>query len=305
MTSAGPPPPPGQPQRARSLPRPVWLPAQAVQGHRGARGLFPENTLEGFRAAMALGLRAFELDLGVTRDGVVVVHHDTALHPDIARRDGAWIDPTEPRPLLRDLTLAELRRYDVGRLHPGSPTALAHPRQQPADGARIPTLAEVLALDAGLWLTLELKVTPAHPAHTLPPEAMVELAMREVAAAGAEARVMLESFDWRCLRHLRRCHPAVPRGLLTAPETAADPLLWWGREAAASVPLAVAGEGGGTWAPHHATLTEAEVSEAHALGLLVLPWTVNEPAAMTRLAAWGVDGLITDRPDLALVAWRG
>ena len=278
--------------------------SRRLQGHRGARGLFPENTLEGFRAAMALGLRAFELDVGITRGGVAVVHHDTALHPDIARLDGHWIGPGELL-LLRELTLAELQRYDVGRLRPGSRTAAAHPWQRPIDGARIPTLAEVLALGSDVWLTVELKVTPPHPERTVPAEEMVERVLHVLDAADATGRVMVESFDWRCPRHLRRLRPGIPRGLLTESRTEADPQCWWGREAAASVPQAVAEEGRGTWAPDHATLSRQAVEEAHRLGLLVLPWTVNEPADMRRLAAWGVDGLITDRPDLAPAEWLG
>ncbi len=268
-----------------------------LQGHRGARGLFPENTLEGFRAAMALGLRGFELDVGVTRDGVAVVHHDVALNPDLARRDGDWIAP--PGPLLRELTLAELGRFDVGRLRPGSPTALAHPLQRPSDGARVPMLAAVLALRPAPWLTLEVKSVPTRPDATPAPELMVEKVLAEVDAAGASDRVMIESFDWRCLRHLRRLRPDLPRGFLTEPRTEADRATWWGRDLPGSVPEAVAAEGGGTWAPFHATLTEALVREAHGLGLRVLPWTVNEVADMERLVGWGVDGVITDRPDLA------
>src|ERR1700760_3341020 len=115
-----------------------------VIGHRGARGLFPENTLQGFLAAAALGVSAFELDVGMTADGVAVVCHDVALNADIARDpSGAWL--SSPTPLLRSLTLAELLRYDVGRLRPGSFTASQFPDQKPHDGARVPTLAAVLA----------------------------------------------------------------------------------------------------------------------------------------------------------------
>src|SRR4051794_21774662 len=93
-----------------------------VQGDRGARALFPENTLEGFLAAAALGVTAFELDVGLTADGVVVVSHDPALNPDLTRNAaGKWLD--RQGPLIRALTYAELQHFDVGRLHPGSLTA--------------------------------------------------------------------------------------------------------------------------------------------------------------------------------------
>jgi glycerophosphoryl diester phosphodiesterase len=271
------------------------------QGHRGARGLFPENTLEGFRAALALGVRAFELDVGMTADGVVVVCHDPALHPDIARDEtGGWLPARGP--LIHDLPHAALRRYDVGRLRPGSAYAAAFPDQRPIDGARVPTLADVLALDPSAWFNIEIKTDPAHPAWTAAPEALAEAALAVAEASGA--MFMLESFDWRGPRHLRRLRPDLTLAWLTSAETTRDAGLWWGGPVAAdfagSVPRAVAAEGGGYWAPHHPTLTQALIAEAHGLGLRVLPWTVNEPVAMRRLLAWGVDGLITDRPDLAL-----
>ncbi len=136
-----------------------------VQGHRGARALFPENTLEGFVAASALGVTAFELDVGMTADGVLVVNHDPALNPDIARdTSGAWL--RERGPTIWSMTYAELNRYDVGRLRPGSRTASLFPDQVPHDGARIPTLASVLAALPATRFTIEVKTDPAHPAWT-------------------------------------------------------------------------------------------------------------------------------------------
>jgi len=275
-------------------------PRVELLGHRGARGLFPENTIEGFRAAMALGVRAFELDVGLTRDGVVVVHHDPALSPDIARAPhGGWLAP--PGPLLQDLSFAELQRFDVGRIRPGSGYAARYPAQAPIDGARIPRLAEVLALDAGARITIEMKTRPDRPDWTAPPERMAEAVAAVVDAAGAAARVAVSSFDWRGVRHMRRIRPGIARAWLTEPRTVRDAPTWWDRAppTADAVPDAVAAEGGGTWSPEHTGLMQAELDCAHALGLRVVPWTVNEPAAIARLLRWGVDGLITDRPDLA------
>src|SRR3984957_4158987 len=113
-----------------------------IQGHRGPRSLFPEITLEGFLAASSLGVEAFELDVGMTADGVVVVSHDPALNPDLTRdASGAWL--TGRGPTIRTLTHAERRRYDVGRIRPGSRTSALFPDQVAHDGARIPTLAAV------------------------------------------------------------------------------------------------------------------------------------------------------------------
>ncbi len=275
-----------------------------LQGHRGARGLFPENTLHGFQAAAALGIRTFELDVGATRDGAVVVHHDPALNPDIARRGGAWLDA--PGPLLRDLTLAQLRTYDVGRLRPGTAYAATYATQAAHDGLGIPTLAEVLALDATLRWNIELKTDPSQPDRTIPPEELVERVLHEADAAGAGPRITVQSFDWRGPRHLRRIRPTVARGWLTSAATVADAPLWLGRHAGpmSDVPEAIAAEGGGAWTPHYADLTEDLLDQAHDLGLRVIPWTVNDPGDMRRLIGWEVDGLITDWPDRAQDALR-
>jgi glycerophosphoryl diester phosphodiesterase len=273
-----------------------------VQGHRGARGLFPENTLEGFLAAAALGVTAFELDVGMTADGVVVVSHDPALNPDLTRdAAGAWLDGKGR--LIRSLTYAALQTYDIGRLRPGSRTAALFPDQRPIDGARIPTLAAVLAALPDARFTIEVKTDPRHPDWTVTPSELADATLDVIDAAGAAARIIIESFDWRVQRHVRRLRPEITLAWLTQAETVRDSALWWdGVTKFASVPVCVAAEGGPIWAPDATDLTEAQVQEAHALGLSVLPWTVNDPADMARLIAWGVDGLISDRPDLALLA---
>jgi glycerophosphoryl diester phosphodiesterase len=273
-----------------------------LQGHRGARGLFPENTLEGFRATLGIGVDAFELDVGLTADGIAVVHHDLALNPDVARDpSGCWLTP--PTPPLCALDFRALSRFDVGRLRPGCSYAATFPDQVPVDGARIPRLADVLRVDPTVRFTLELKTDPRCPGRSADPAALADATMAEVDAAGVLSRVTLESFDWRCLHHLRRTRPEVPLAWLTSSETVRDAALWWNgpqpADFAGSVPRVVAAQGGLVWAPAHADLTEDLIREALDLGLKVLPWTVNEAAAMQRLIEWGVDGLITDRPDVA------
>ena len=274
-----------------------------LQGHRGARGLFPENTLEGFQAAFALGVESFELDVGVTADNVVVVTHDLALNPDITRDAGGnWLVGTGPA--VRDLTWDALRQYDVGRIRPGSRYAGLYPCQRACDGARIPALAEVLAALPDARFNIELKTDPRFPTATAGPEAMAEAVMAIVGRAKAAARVTIASFDWRGPRHVRRLRPDIVTVWLTGPETVARADLWWGgpvpADFAGSVARAIVAEGGQHWAPAHETLTEPEVTEARGLGLGVLPWTVNNPDDMQRLIGWGANGLITDRPDLAL-----
>jgi glycerophosphoryl diester phosphodiesterase len=277
-----------------------------IIGHRGARGLFPENTIEGFRACLELGVRAFELDVGMTADGMVVVSHDPALNPDITRdAAGNWL--SGPGKLIRRLTFEELQSYDVGRIRPASRYRLLHRKQKGQDGARIPALRDVLSLSAETTFIIELKTDPTHPARSEHPSILADAVLSVVDAAGAAGRVILESFDWRGPTHVRRTRPEIRLAWLTRDETVRDASLWWDGVTPSlfnnSVPEAVAAQasrrGGAIWAPSWETLTRAQIAEAHGLGLPVIPWTVNRGAAMRRLIRWGVDGLISDRPDIA------
>lgn len=273
-----------------------------ITGHRGARGLFPENTIEGFRQCLDMGLRSFELDVGMTADGVVVVSHDLALNPAITRdAAGQWLSGTGP--LIHHLTLDALRSYDVGRIRPATRYRLEHRSQRGRNGVRIPTLEDVLHLSDEATFIIELKTDPRHDEWTTDPAAMAEAVLAVVDSAGAATRVILESFDWRGPRHIRRIRPDLRLAWLTRDETVRDAPLWWDGITPAdfenSIPATVAAQGGEIWAPAFGTITRALVAEAHDLGLRVVPWTVNRRATMRRLIGWGVDGLITDRPDVA------
>lgn len=285
--------------------RNIEIPEIEIQGHRGARGLWPENTAEGFRRTAALGVDSIETDVAVTADGVAVLSHDPVLHPDMARLgtaarpDDGWI--AAPGPTIAAMTLAELRRYDVGRLRPGSAIAARFPRLVAIDGLGVPTLAAGLAASAPVVLDVEIKTFPDGRHVTATPQAMVDLVVGAAVVAGALGRLVVRSFDWRALGHLRLHYPAVPCAVLTSPETCNA--TWWdgiepGESVAATV-AAFAGKGM-TWAPEWQSIGEADVAAAHARGLRVVPWTVNDPEAMRRLLGWGCDGLCSDEPDVAL-----
>jgi glycerophosphoryl diester phosphodiesterase len=279
-----------------------------IIGHRGARGLFPENTIEGFRQCLDLGVRSFELDVGMTADGVVVVSHDLALNPAITRdAAGNWLSGNGP--LLHHLTFAALQAYDVGRIRPASPYRMLHRSQKGRDGARIPTLEDVLLLSSEARFIIELKTDPRYPDWTAPPTAMADAVLAIVDRAGAAARIVVESFDWRGPRYIRCTRPELRTAWLTRTETVRDAGLWWdGATPAAfanSVVAAVAAQGGQIWAPSFETLTRASIAEAHDLGLRVIPWTVNRRAALRRMIGSGVDGVITDRPDVAISVLAG
>lgn len=279
-----------------------------LQGHRGARGLRPENTLPAFTHALDLGVTTLELDIGVTADGVAVIAHDPFLNPLITRdAAGQWL-PGPRGPLVRSLTLAQLQAYDVGRIRPDTPYAKTFETQQAVDGTRIPSLAQLFALvkargDATVRFNIETKLSPHQPDDTVGPEAMVQALLAAVREAGMLARVSVQSFDWRTLQVVQKLEPAIPTVYLTvqtaSSDNARDPAWTAGLRLSdfGSVPRMVKAAGGAAWSPNAAALTKAQVQEAQALGLRVIPWTVNDPASMERLIGWGVDGLITDYPD--------
>lgn len=260
------------------------VPAMAIdlQGHRGARGLLPENTLPAFQRAIALGVTTLELDVGVTRDGVVVVHHDRALNPDLARGpDGQWVKA--PAPTIFSLTFEQLKTYDVGRLRPGSEYSSRFKDQKPVDGARIPKLEDVLKLDAKVRFNIETKLSPEAPHETLAPEPFARALIAEVRKAGVEKRTTIQSFDFRTLKVVEREAPEIATAYLTSKRH--------------PDPARAAEAGARIWSPDFSVLNEETVKKAKILALKIIPWTVNEPADIARVLDMGVDGIISDYPD--------
>ncbi|QTN26052.1 glycerophosphodiester phosphodiesterase [Rhizobacter sp. AJA081-3] len=285
-----------------------------LQGHRGARGLAPENTLAAFERALEIGVTTLETDVHLSADGILVISHDPRINPDLARdAQGAWVKA--PGPLLRDLTLAQIQAFDVGRLQPGTAYARGFPSQQPVDGQRIPTLAalfqKVRELGAdGVRFNIEIKMNPHRPEETPAFEQIVDALLALVKQAGMEGRVTVQGFDWRALQRVQQRAPGLPTAYLSAQtprfNTIADGA-WtagFGLAEHGTLPKMVKAAGGTIWSPNFDDLNARLVDEAHALGLQVIPWTVNESADMERLIGWGVDGLITDYPDRARAVLR-
>ena len=281
-----------------------------LQGHRGARGLAPENTIAGFAKALAIGVHTLETDIAISRDGVLLISHDPSLNPDLTRGpDGQFLPARGP--VIFHTPWAELQRYDVGRLKPGTRYAGQYPDQQPVDGARLPALAELFALvkragDPKLRLALETKINPLAPDDTAAPEPFARALVAAVRDAGLATRTSILSFDWRTLQTIQREAPEIPTVYLTARQRWLDnvgrgPATPWTAGFAladhGSVPKMIRAAGGKVWSSFHGDLDAAQVKEAQALGLQVLAWTVNEPAQIEAMLDLGVDGIVSDRPD--------
>lgn len=250
----------------------------AVHGHRGARAVLPENTLPAFEHAIEAGADFLELDLAVTRDNVLVVSHDPVLNPAICQ------GPEGTR-VVRELTLEELRRFDCGaQKNP------AFPKQRPVPGARIPTLDEVLALAprGSFGFNIEMKSFPDKPHYTPTPEEFARLLLEAILRHQLERRVIVQSFDFRTLRALKRLAPEIPIAALWS--SGPRDFVSIAQEAYATIV-----------SPHFRLVTPEQVRAAQEAGLQVVPWTVNEPEDWDRMIAAGVDGIITDDP-AALIA---
>jgi glycerophosphoryl diester phosphodiesterase len=281
-------------------------------GHRGARGLAPENTLPGFARALSLGVTTLELDTAITKDGVIVISHDPALNPNITRdKNGKWVGKIGL--VIYSLSFDELQQYDVGRLKPNTDYAKLFPEQSSVDGARIPRLADLFALvkksgNDQVRFNIELKLSPLKPDETLDPETYTKRVVELIHKEGMKARVSILSFDWRTLQVVQKIAPEIPTVYLSV-QRSFDNILAYKPEGSpwtagfqhkdhGSVPKMVKAAGGGTWAPYFGDLTETTRKEAHDLGLKVAVWTVNDPAQIKKMLDLGVDGITSDRPDL-------
>lgn len=244
-----------------------------VHGHRGARAIYPENTIAGFQYAIDVGADALELDVAVTLDNVVVVSHDPHINPLLCTGPG-------PGAAIYGMTLAELREYDCGSLK--NPR---FPMQRTAPGARIPTLEEVLRLagQGSFQFDIEIKSFPEHPEWSPAPEAFAKAVLHIIREQNLGRRVVVQSFDFRVLRAMKRLAPEIRLAALW--EHDAGPFVSTVRSAGAEIA-----------SPQFQFITPEEVLSAHSAGIDVVPWTVNTPEDWRRLIEAGVDGIITDDP---------
>ncbi len=276
--------------------------------HRGGRGLWSENTLFAFSRAIEAGVDGAELDVQLTRDGALVVMHDFRIGPAIFRKDGEWWRGPELR--IRDLTLAELREFDIGKTDPRGKYHAAFPEQIAHDGERVPLLADVLSLigSRAFRLLVEIKTAWHDRAESAAAEAVADAAIAVLRAHDFTDRATLVSFDWRALTHARAAAPEIRRWHLALPSNHPGWMqqsLWAaGFEPAkfGSLPKAIAAAGGQGWLGFHADATREAIRAAHAEGLSVGVWNVNDAAGIRDFAHRGADAICSDYPDRLLAA---
>lgn len=251
----------------------IAAPKILVHGHRGARAMRPENTIPAFEYAIAAGVDVLELDMAVTKDNVIVVSHDPVLEPPVC-------SGPQPKATIHELTLAQVREWDCGKVrNPG------FPKQTPVPGTRMPTLDEVfdLAPRGSFGFNIETKIFADHPELTPPPEEFARMVLALVRKHHLEKRVLLQSFDFRTLRAMKKLDPSIA---LVA--------LWEGGDRDF---VSIAKEAGaGIVSPQFRLVTPEKVRAAHAAGLQVVPWTANTVADWDKLIAAQVDAIISDDP---------
>jgi len=283
-----------------------------LQGHRGARGLMPENTLPAFARALSIGVSTLEFDTAITKDNIVVISHNRGLNKALTRdADGKWIEKSI---LIRNLTFQQLQRFDVGRLDPDSRAASRFGDQKSIDNTKIPSLQQVFDLvgksgNERVKFNIETKIHPSKPEETLIPDKFVKTLVKVIVDNGMEERVSIQSFDWRTLQVVQTTNPKIETVYLTAQQRWLNNVKSVGAKASiwtagfnlddyqGNVGKLIKAAGGNIWSPFYGDLTPALITRAHLDGLLVVPWTVNDKTAMEALIKLGVDGIISDYPD--------
>jgi glycerophosphoryl diester phosphodiesterase len=279
-----------------------------VVGHRGARGILPENSIVGFDFALSIGVDLLEFDVLLTADEVPVITHNHQLHGSGVRGpDGRFLNGEQPQ--VASLRMEDVARFDIGRLDGTTEYGRRFPDQAQLDGIRVPRLTELLHLvsqpkHANACLMLELKSDPDLANDGKARKRIVSIVCNEVRAAGLTDRTLLHSFDWALLDECRRQAPDMPISFLTQLHESADDV---GEDSAIpvtpdldrpgiSVPDEVDRAGGSLWCPHFSEITADDLARARELDLCVAVWTVNETEDIVAMIDLRVDAIVTDYP---------
>lgn len=273
-------------------PKKLVLPAFNKEGHRGTRGLMPENTIPSMQKAIDLGVNSIEVDVVISGDGQVVISHDIYFHPDISLTpEGQPLTKKEAESrLLYKMNYDSIRKYDVG-LKPHKD----FPRQQKISAYK-PLLSELIdSVEAYLKhkrtdviYNIELKANPSWETDKQPPvEELVDLTMKVVKEKNIEHRSYLQSFDFRAMQVVHRKYPYMTTAIL----------IGGSEKRTLDQQLADLGYQPEIYSPHYSLVTKELVAQCRARGIKLIPWTVNSKEEMKQLIALGVDGIITDYPD--------
>lgn len=257
-----------------------------IQGHRGARAVYPENSLPGFLYALELGIDTLELDLGVTKDDVLIVYHDQMINPELCQ----YIDGRKaPKALpIRSLSFKQIKEFDCGSL--GNER---FPDQKIIPGTQIPSLEElfeaVLSQDhpnaQNIAFNIETKSNPDYPEYQPSPQKFITLIFELVDKYELADRVTIQSFDHRTLKESKKLRAEIKTAALFY-ERPKDNIVKATRDASGDI-----------LSPFYKWLSKKDVQALHRAEISVIPWTANTKASWKTLIDLGVDGIITDDPE--------
>jgi len=304
----------------------VPLDKKAIQvySHRAARGLMPEQTMPAYVETLRLGVDYVDMDIGMTKEGVLVITHDLGLNPNLTRDStGHWVDESIP---IHSMTLEQVRKYNVGKLRPGTEYASYFPYQRSVDTC-IPTLQEIVdyvkkVTGNKVGFQIEIKNDPTKPGLTATPKEFAEALYKLMKEEYIIDRTEVQAFDWQCLVELNKLNPQIKTAYLTDHTTQVmddtEKGTWIAglkpKDYDYSLPKMIKHLGGYCWEPFQMDLTKKDLEEAHKLGLKVVVWGWPEEEGrefnydqVIIMIDWKVDGIITDRPDIlkGLLAARG
>ncbi len=304
---------PGWPARIGTVLAAVWmlvpvpvLSAQPsgfdLQAHAGGRGAATGESLRAFANSLELGVSTLEFDINITKDGQPLVWHDPMFAPDQCADTGPAFggDPQYPYvgKLVRELTLVQIRMLDCGKPNREFPQA------EVVRGNKLAILPDIFALTnsyhADVRYNIETKVQADHPETSASPQDFVDAVLAAVRSAGKVDRVEIQSFDWRTLPLVHQADPSIPLVALWNAHTWVPDSPWLAGVNPAVVGAPMIGAmmvGANILSPDYGLVDgKAFVDRAHALGLKVIPWTIDDADTMRQQISIGVDGIITNYP---------
>lgn len=264
------------------------------QGHRGCRGLMPENTIPAMIEAIGLGVTTLEMDVVITKDKKVILSHEPWMEADIATKPtGEYVTAAEAKSLnIYQMNYAEVRKYDVGmKPHPRFPGQKKLKAYKPLLSEVIDNVNEDMKTRRRPFpfYNIETKATSKgdninHPV----PEEFVELLMAVIMSKGIEEQVIIQSFDFRTLQYLHKKYPSIKTAALVEATDKRN----------IETLIKDLGFTPTIYSPAYQLVNAAAISACHEKGIKIIPWTVNDKAKIEELKKMGVDGIITDYPDL-------
>jgi len=282
-----------------------------IYGHRGARGILPENTLDSFQYLFDNNINAYETDILISKDFVPVITHDFHLDPSLTKdEEGNWLEDENIK--IIDLTYEQISKYEVGSLNKLTKYGRRFLNQKKLENQKIPKVSELLDLTSknnisNLVINLEIKSTPVQDNLTPSPKDMVKLVIEEVNKSDLTDKIIYSSFDWRVLREIKNYNPEIPRAYLSFEQQGGsgsfgniyDQSPWMDFTPLhnnVDLPKLIKALGGMAWHPYFRNVTEKIVEISHNENLPVNVWTVNDEEDMLRMIDIGVDGIMTDYP---------